>query len=502
MSLLAIDVGSSACKAVRFAVSGKILAQHTSAYTPDFPRSSWAEMDPAKFWNAICVSSQAVAKDVVDPVQALCLSSHGETFVALDAHGRPVAPAILNQDNRAVAEAIWCEEAIGRKRLFQITGLVVHPMYSIPKIMWLRKHRPDIFASTACFVTLIGYLLQRMGLPPYVDDSLASRFLAFDIQKRCWSDEILTAAGLRKDQLPVPVPAGSITGKLSSEAARELALLPGTPVVLGGHDQPCGALGVGVIGRGRVYDSIGTYECILVGSNAPCLSDAALHASLNSYCHVVPQKFVTLAYFPSGIMVKWFHDLLYSNGSGHSSAETMAAGVEADHYSFLEAHVPEGPTGLCITPHLIGTCNPEFNPLARGVIAGLSPTTTRAQLYKGILEGLACELSLMTEMLAEAAGNFSDIYVTGGGSRSALGLQLRAALTGCRLHVLASPEAVCLGTAILAGVAVGEYRDANQAVDQVVHETAVLAPNQATAASYAEQMKQYRQLRSAVVPHT
>jgi xylulokinase len=254
-----------------------------------------------------------------------------------------------------------------------------------------------------------------------------------------------------------------------------------------------------VIGKGRVYDSIGTYECIVVGSDEPCLSDAALHASLNSYCHVVPQKFVTLAYFPSGIMVKWFHDLLYRNGSGHVTAETMGDSLEADHYSFLEAHVPEGPTGLCITPHLIGTCNPEFNPFARGGIAGLNPATTRSQLYKGILEGLACELALITEMLAEAAGDFGDIYVTGGGSRSALGLHLRAALTGRRLHVMACQEAVCLGTAILAGVAVGEYRDASQAVDQVVHEIAVLAPNQSTAASYAAQMNQYRIFRAAMM---
>lgn len=500
MSLLAIDIGSSACKAVLFAVSGEILAQHASAYTPEFPRASWAEMDPDRFWQAICASSQAVAKDAGDPVQAVCLSSHGETFVALDAQGRPVAPAILNQDNRAVAEAAWCEEAIGRKRLFQITGLVMHPMYSIPKIIWLRKHRPDIFASTACFVTLIGYILQRMELPPYVDYSLASRFLAFDIRKRRWSEEILTAAGLSKEQLPSPIPAGSVAGKLNSEAAGQLGLPGSTPVVLGGHDQPCGALGVGVIGKGRVYDSIGTYECIVVGSDEPCLSDAALHSSLNSYCHVVSEKFVTLAYFPSGMMVKWFHDLLYGNGLGRAGAETAGNSLEADHYSILEAHVPEGPTGLCITPHLIGTCNPEFNPFVRGVIAGLSPATTRGQLYKGILEGLACELSLMTEMLAEAAVDFGDMYVTGGGSRSALGLQLRAALTGRRLHVMASQEAVCLGTAILAGVAVGEYRDASQAVEQVVHETAVVAPDQSTAASYAAQMNQYRIFRAAMMP--
>jgi xylulokinase len=432
-------------------------------------------------------------------VQALCLSSHGETFVALDVNGRPLASAILNQDSRATAEAAWCEAAIGRKRLFQITGLVTHPMYSVPKIIWLRQHRPDIFASTARFVTLIGYILQRMGLPPYTDYSLASRFLAFDIHNRCWSDEILAAAGLSKDRLPVPVPAGAIAGKLDSGAASDLGLHPGTLVVLGGHDQPCGALGVGVIGGGRVSDSIGTYECILAGSDAPSLTDAALAASLNSYCHVVPDKFVTIAYFPSGIMLKWLHDLLYSNGSGRISAETIAEGIESDHYAFLEAHAPEGPTGLCITPHLIGTCNPEFNPHARGVITGLNPRITRSELYKGVLEGLACELSLITAVLAEGAGDFDDIYVTGGGSRSALGLQLRAALTGRRLHVMRSQEAVCLGTAILAGVAAGEYRDVRQAVEQVVHEAAVFSPDPAIAASYADQVNRYRMLRAAVI---
>src|SRR5260370_20353080 len=223
MSLLAIDIGSSACKAVLFTVSGEILAQHTSAYTPEFPRPSFAEMDPEKFWYAICASCQAIVRDAadVDPVQALCLSSHGETFVALDVNGRPLAPAILNQDSRAAAEAACCEATIGRKRLFQITGLVTHPMYSIPKIIWLRQHRPDIFASTARFVTLIGYILQRMGLPPYTDYSMASRFLAFDIRNRCWCDEILAAAGLSKDLVPVPVPAGTLAGKLESGRASE-----------------------------------------------------------------------------------------------------------------------------------------------------------------------------------------------------------------------------------------------------------------------------------------
>jgi xylulokinase len=499
VSLLAVDIGSSACKAIRFAADGQILAQHAVGYRPEFPRPCFAEIDPETFWNALCTSSRAVARDRADPVRALCLSSHGETFVAVDADGRPLTKAILNQDGRALEEASWCEATLGRQRLFQITGLVAHPMYPVPKILWLRKHSPEIFASTCSFLTVIGYLFEKMGLPGYVDYSLASRFLAFDIEKRAWSDEILRAVELDPAHLPTPVPAGTIVGRLIAEVAGQLGVPAGTPVVLGGHDQPCGALGAGVIEGGRVSDSMGTYECLLAVSDAPSLNETACASALNCYCHVVPNKFVTLAYFPSGIMLKWFHDLLYANGSGELAAAAPAQASEASHYAFLEAHTPQGPTGLCITPHLIGSCNPDFNPRVRGFIAGLDPSIGRAHLYKGILEGLACELAIVSETLEQAVGGFEDIYVTGGGTASALGLELRAALTGCRLHVMSRQEAVCLGTAILAGLAVGEYASPGQAVAEVVGEKAVWVPNPAIAASYRDQAERYRRLRSAAV---
>jgi len=338
-----------------------------------------------------------------------------------------------------------------------------------------------------------------MGLPGYVDYSLASRFLAFDVQKRAWSDEILRATGLDPACLPVAVPAGTIVGKLTAESAGHLGVRAGTPVVLGGHDQPCGALGAGVVGGGRVSDSMGTYECLVAVTEAPSLSERARECALNSYCHVVPDKFVTLAYFPSGIMLKWFHDLLYANGAGEVTSSAPAEDGEARHYAVLEAHAPPGPTGLCITPHLIGTCNPDFNPRVRGFIAGLNPSISRAHLYKGILEGLACELSIVSEGLEQAVGRFEDIYATGGGTGSALGLELRAALTGRRLHVMSRQEAVCLGTAILAGVAVGEYQSIGEAVAGLVGESAVWDPDPAIAASYRDQADRYRQLRSAAV---
>ncbi len=506
MSLLAVDIGSSRCKAVAFAVTGEILAQHSSAYTPEFLAPARAEINPERFWQAVCACSQAVSRNLSDPVRALCLSSHGETFVPVNGQNEAVISAILNQDNRATEETVWLEKTFGRRQLFEITGLVAHPMYPVPKILWLRKHRRDILASSVRFISVIGYVLLRLGLPPYIDYSLASRYLAFDVRKYRWSEEILTATEINAECLPIPVPAGTIAGKLDAAASSQLGLSPGTMVVMGGHDQPSGALGVGAIGAGRVADSMGTYECLLGASDRPSLTDAALAASLNSYCHVVPGKFVTLAYFPSGIMMKWFHGLLYGTAHGEAHGEVcgesaIAGGedlsdVESLHYATLERDGPAGPTGLCITPNLIGTCNPDFNPHVRGIISGLGPNTTRSQIYKGILEGLACELAQMTHILASAMGEFRDVYVTGGGSRSALGLRLRAALSGRRLHVMECPEAVCLGGAILAGVASGEYASLQEAVEVVVRDVSVVLPDDAIAASYVQQAKDYQHLRS------
>jgi xylulokinase len=504
MSLLAIDIGSSRCKAVAFAVTGEILAEHASAYTPEFPAPSHAEINAERFWQAVCHCSRAASKDISDPVRAVCLSSHGETFVPVNARNEAIAPAILNQDNRATEETAWLEKTLGRKRLFEITGQVAHPMYPVPKLLWWRKHRPAMVGGSVHFISVIGYVLSRLGLPAYIDYSLASRYLAFDIRQRRWSDEILAATEINVECLPVPVPAGTIAGRLGGSAAGQLGLSPGTMVVLGGHDQPCGALGVGASVSGRVADSIGTYECLLAASDQPTLTDASLAASLNSYCHVVPDKFVTLAYFPSGIMMKWFHDLLYGEASdeGMPGPEGASPNAESMHYAKMEQEAPAGPTDLCITPNLIGTCNPDFNPHARGIISGLSANTTRSQIYKGILEGLACELSQMTEILANAVGEFRDVYVTGGGSRSVLGLELRAALTGRQLHIMKCPDAVCLGGAILAGVACGEYGSLREAVELVVREVSVLSPDHALAEAYAQQTKQYRHLRSSLTAIT
>ena len=490
MSLLGVDIGTSRCKAVAFDTAGHQLAEAVREYTPTYPAPARVEMDPEEFWRAAAsVIADAASQVGDDRVSALCISSHGETFLPLGRGGDPIGPAILNVDTRAAGQARELERALGRGEVFRITGAVIHPAYPVLKLRWLREREPALFAAASRFVSVTDYVLLRLGLPPYVDHSLASRFLAFDVTARRWSEEILAWAGVSPERLPTPVPAGATAGRLSRIAAADLNLEPGTLVVVGGHDQPCGAVGMGAVRPGLVSDSMGTYECVVHVDAQPRLDDRALAANLNSYCHVVPDQYITIVYFPSGIMVKWFCDAFCAE---------PAAGP--DRYAELESGAPEGPTGLCITPHLIGSATPHFDSRATGAIVGLVPTTGRHHVYKGILEGLACELAIVSDLLAEVVGPFTTIRATGGGTRSRLGLRLRTALTSRRFQVLECSEAVCLGAALLAGVSAGVYRDLAEAVAQAVRVVETVEPERALGEAYARQLRQYRLLYPALAP--
>jgi xylulokinase len=484
---MGVDIGTSSCKAVAFDPQGRVLASATREYQPDFLPGGRVEAEPDTFWRAATAAiAEAAAHTTRDPVQALAISSHGESFMPLDAQGRALSPWILNADTRAADQVADWEARFGNRRTFAITGTVVQPAFPLPKLRWLRAHEPRLFASAARFAGVVDYLLLRMGLSPYLDYSLASRFLMFDVRLRRWSEPILAEAGLTAERLPIPVPAGTVAGSLSPKAAAALGLRAGTRVVVGGHDQGCGALGMGAIQPGLVSDSMGTYECLVHVDAEPRLDDAALAVNLNSYCHVAPDRYLTIAYFPSGIMLQWYRDLF---GGGRA---------EGDLFAEAERSAPSSPTGLCILPHLIGSATPHFDARARGAIIGLSPTSDPPAIFKGILEGIACELGLVSELLAGVVGPFDAIRASGGGARSPLGLKLRAAMTGRSIHLLESPESVCLGAALLAGTAAGVYSDLNEAVAAAVRIVDTIQPDPKLAASYGSQRQQYRLLYPAL----
>lgn len=490
MSLLGIDLGSGSCKGVVFNYYGMIIAQASEEYSVYSPAPGMAEMDAEIFWEAVVKVTRRLSAVVErDPIEALSISSHGETFIPVLNDGSAAGPAVMNSDNRAVKQSEWWEKTLGKEKIYSITGLPVHPMFALNKIIWLKEHNPDVYSRVDKFLNVEDYILVKMGLPPYTDYSLASRVMAFDINKKRWSDDILKCAEIPEQKLGIPLPSGEKAGRLSREAASILGLKEGIIVAMGGHDQPCGALGSGVIDAGEVSDSAGTYECLTAVSEKPRNTEKALSCSLNSYCHVVPDRYVTLAFFPAGLVSRWFIEQFCFEDK--IQAEKLNKRV----YEILDENVEKviaGPTGLCITPHFVGSCNPYWDVRATGVMVGLTPQITRYHFYKAIYEGIAYELAINTQVLEELIGKFDSIKINGGNARSEFTVQLRSDITGKCMQTLHTSEAVCQGAAMLAGIAAGVYRNAEDAVSKVVRVRKSFAPDSTASEKYKVQLQKYR----------
>ena len=490
MSLLGVDIGSTNCKGVVFDCDGNVLAASSQSYATLNPSPSMAEIDPVVFWEAFSkITNRLSGKVISDPIEALAISAHGETFISIDKHGNEIKPAIMNSDNRATKQAKQWETSVGRERIYEITGLPVHPMFTLNKIQWLKENQPDCFEKIDKFLSVGDYIIHKLGLGYYTDFSLASRTMAFDINTQSWSSELLDRVGIEKARLSEPLTSGTKIGCITASVGKHTGLKEGCVVALGGHDQPCGALGCGTVDSGQVSDSCGTYECLVAVSDEALNTQTALCHNLNSYCHVVSGKYVTLAFFPAGIAVDWFLKEFFLDGVKPATSSNKTV------YEMLGQKIidicPE-PSGICVTPHLVGACNPYWDTRARTVIAGISPATTKYHLYRAIFEGIACELAINISMLEKTLGSIERIKVYGGTSRSDFAVQLRADITGKSMLKMKSDEAVCLGAAILAGLAAGQYTNLEEGVKRTTRIGEVYRCDSKMAHRYKKQFEQYK----------
>src|SRR5215211_3804663 len=262
MSLLGIDVGTTACKVVAFDLDGQPFASAAREYPLLTPAPGHFELDANIVWEAVRATVRVVNAALPDPVTALAVSSLGEAVTPLGKDGAILAGSPVVFDTRAVEQSTRLEAAIGRERLARITGQPPHPMFTIAKLMWWVEHEPDLVRRTwkfLCFGDLVSW---RLGAEPAIDYSLAARTMAFDIETYRWSDDVLAAAGIAVDTLPSPVPAGTPIGQVDPALARDLGFSGSPLIVAGGHDQPCGALGIGATAPGEAMLAIGTTICL------------------------------------------------------------------------------------------------------------------------------------------------------------------------------------------------------------------------------------------------
>ena len=270
MSLMGIDVGTTGCKVVAFDEAGAVLAEAGREYPLLNPQPGWFELEPDLVWSHICECLLAVNAQLAhDPVSAVSISSQGEAVIPVTRDGKVLDNSPVSSDSRNRQQTAQLDESLGLQRIYAVTGQPLGTMYSLPKILWWRDHRPQIFDKSWKFLCYTDFVAMRLGVEPVIDYGMAARTLMFDVRSLDWSDELLAAAGIDRTRVARAVASGTIVGDIPAELAQGFGFHRPVQVVAGGHDQPCGALGAGVLETGTAMYAIGTTEALVAVTAEP-----------------------------------------------------------------------------------------------------------------------------------------------------------------------------------------------------------------------------------------
>jgi len=497
--LIGLDIGTTTVKAGVFESSGRELAVVKQEYRTSHPTPDRAEIDAEIYWKATVVAiRQALGAAGVDParVASMAVSSQGETVVAVDSHGRPLGPAIVWLDNRALAEARALAERFGDAAVYDRTGVPsVTPTWTACKLLWWRRHEPELFAAARHFLLVEDFILHRLSGRYVTEGGVQSTSLLFDIRSRVWWDAMLDAVGVGPERLPELVRPGAVVGTLAAQAAQALGLPAGVQVVAGGMDQGAGAVGVGNVVGGLVSESTGG-ALTLQASIAQLGGDPTRRTPI--YVHSAPDLYLYCPVCPTGGMaLTWFRDQF----GGEEVAR--AAHDESSAYELLTAlaaRVQPGAEGLIMLPHLMGAFSPEYEPEARGVFYGFTLHHGRPHFVRAVLEAVAFMLRRNLELLAGAGAAASEVRSHGGGSASPLWNQIKADACGLPVVTLDGGAAAVRGDAMLAGVAAGVFPDLAAAGSAMVTIADRYEPDAATRAVYDDAYGRYIGLFDALRP--
>ncbi len=444
---MGIDIGTSGCKSVIFDENGGQVSTAYRAYDLISKHTGWAELNTIEVMEKCLLVIKESASNLENgSVVGMGISSQGEAFTMINREGRSLCNALVSSDSRA-NDLIgpWTEE-FGEEKLYRITGHTPHPMFSLYKLLWLKENAPEIWAKKhriLCFEDLLQY---KLGIKkPAMGWPLAGRTMLFDVVNHTWNDEILDRIGIRKEQLSIPLQSGSLAGYVDKELSKKLNLAENTFVVTGGHDQPCSALGAGAIEPGIAVYSSGTVECITPAFNQPIFTEELRKNNLCTYDHTAPDIYATVAFsLTGGNILKWFKDEF-----GEKEAE-QARRTNIDLYELLVKQIPEEPSRLFVLPYFTPSGTPYFDVSVKGAILGLDLSTTRGEMLKALLEGVAFEIRLNLEILKQSGYEVNELRLIGGGARSQKLIQLKADVIGKPITILDVTEAGCMGVAMLA----------------------------------------------------
>lgn len=457
---LGLDAGTSGLKALLMDWRGTVVGQATAPYDLATPRPGWVESDPDIWWTALCLATRGALNAAgIDgaSVAAIGLCGQMHTLVLLDDHNRPVRPAISWADARGAEERAELEARVGRDHLIEITGSPAVTAFTATKLLWVRRHEPELWARARLALLAKDYLRLRLTGEVASDPSDAGAAGLLDLTRRDWSAEVLGALDLPRELLPPLLPSAVPAGAVTHEAAAETGLRAGTPVATGAGDQECAALGCGVTEPGPLLITVGTGGQLFAATNAPLIDRLG---RLHTLPHALPDRWHVLAAIPAaGLALTWLRGVIGPMEPGpatkvarqESATEVAIQRTrEATATSAAFHHAPP-----IFVPALAGERTPTMDEAARGAFVGLNLTHTAADLHDAAREGVAFALRLCVETLADLGLPLNPIAVTGGLSGDPAFLSLLANVLARPVDVAAQRDGSAYGAALLGALAAG-----------------------------------------------
>lgn len=489
--LLGTDIGTSGTKTILMDTDGNLIAQDLQEYDVLTPKPLWAEQWPSVWLDAAKASiKNTVLKSGIPPenIRGIAVSGlYGGSGIPLDENMEPVRPCMIWMDRRAEKEANWVLESIGKEKLLEVTHNGADPYYGYTKILWMKNNEPENWRKTKLFLPPNDYVIYKLTGEVVIDYSSAGNIGGiFDMNNRTWSKEMMAAMDIPVSMMPEKiVESTDIVGGLTNEAAAELGLTAGMPVIASGID--CGAanIGLGVFDSGIYAAAIGTSMCAALISDKPVQGK-----DLIVWPYLYDAK--RLSYYfaggaTAGAIVKWFRQTLCQF---ELEAEKAGGKNAYDVLNEQAANIPAGSDGLVVLPYFMGERSPIWDSDAKGTIVGLSLAHTKAHMYRAFLEAVAYSLRDAIEATGEYLGEY--ILLAGGVTKSKLWRQIFADVTGypivCPIHDVEAN----MGDVMLAGIGTGllSYDDVKkwQVLDDKI------MPNQENNRKYNDYYKVYKSI--------
>jgi len=469
MTLVGLDVGTTAVKALAVSPTGEVLERVEREYPLSTPRPGWSEQDPEDWVRA----ADSALSEVGAGADGIGLSGQMHGLVCLDAAGKVLRPAILWNDQRTGAQCAEIEERVGFERLIELTGNRALPGFTAPKLLWVREHEPEVYARIAHVLLPKDYVRLRLTGEYAMDVTDASGTLLLDVGARRWSDEVLDALDLDRAWLPPLLESPQTAGTTPA----------GIAVAAGAGDQAAGAVGVGVDRPGPLSVVLGTSGVVFAA--LPAFAHDA-EGRAHAFCHAVPGGWHAMGVMLSAAgSLAWIRDLLDAPYDVLlAEAESWSAGVE----------------GAFFAPYLSGERTPHVDPDVRAAFTGLSLRHDRGALVRAVLEGVAYGLRDSLELL-RSMDVVADVgRISGGGARSALWTRVVASVLGLPLERTAVEEGAAYGAALLGGVAAGTFADVHEAVEACVRVRERVEPVAEWADAYADGYMCFRELYPQLAP--